>query len=82
MHIYGFRGDSIVEQAVHCIDMMQWAMGEALPIHAEGSEDKFITTWISMEIYMTTLLSHTNGKMALGVITFQDSKMVLLEVMS
>jgi len=30
-------GDSIVEQAVHCIDMMQWAMGEALPTHAEGS---------------------------------------------
>ena len=30
-------GDSIVEQAVHCIDMMQWAMGEELPTHAEGS---------------------------------------------
>jgi len=30
-------GDSIVEQAVHCIDMMQWAMGEKLPTHAEGS---------------------------------------------
>jgi myo-inositol 2-dehydrogenase/D-chiro-inositol 1-dehydrogenase len=30
-------GDSIVEQAVHCIDMMQWAMGESLPVHAEGS---------------------------------------------
>ena len=30
-------GDSIVEQAVHCIDMMQWAMGENLPSHAEGS---------------------------------------------
>ena len=30
-------GDSIVEQAVHCIDMMQWAMGEQLPLHAEGS---------------------------------------------
>ena len=30
-------GDSIVEQAVHCIDMMQWAMGEQLPVHAEGS---------------------------------------------
>jgi len=30
-------GDSIVEQAVHCIDMMQWAMGEALPTYAEGS---------------------------------------------
>ena len=30
-------GDSIVEQAVHCIDMMQWAMGENLPTHAEGS---------------------------------------------
>ncbi len=30
-------GDSIVEQAVHCIDMMQWAMGEALPTHAEGT---------------------------------------------
>ncbi len=30
-------GDSIVEQAVHCIDMMQWAMGESLPSHAEGS---------------------------------------------
>ena len=29
-------GDSIVEQAVHCIDMMQWAMGENLPSHAEG----------------------------------------------
>ena len=30
-------GDSIVEQAVHSIDMMQWAMGEELPIEAEGS---------------------------------------------
>jgi myo-inositol 2-dehydrogenase/D-chiro-inositol 1-dehydrogenase len=30
-------GDSIVEQAVHCIDMMQWAMGDELPTHAEGS---------------------------------------------
>ena len=30
-------GDSIVEQAVHCIDMMQWAMGDQLPLHAEGS---------------------------------------------
>lgn len=30
-------GDSIVEQAVHCIDMMQWAMGESLPVHAEGT---------------------------------------------
>jgi predicted dehydrogenase len=30
-------GDSIVEQAVHCIDMMQWAMGESLPTHAEGT---------------------------------------------
>ncbi|MBN37340.1 MAG: oxidoreductase [Opitutae bacterium] len=30
-------GDSIVEQAVHCIDMMQWAMGEEHPTHAEGS---------------------------------------------
>lgn len=30
-------GDSIVEQAVHCIDMMQWAMGDQLPVHAEGS---------------------------------------------
>ena len=30
-------GDSIVEQAVHCIDMMQWAKGEQPPIHAEGS---------------------------------------------
>ena len=32
-----FSGDSIVEQAVHCIDMMQWAMGDQLPLHAEGS---------------------------------------------
>jgi len=30
-------GDSIVEQAVHSIDMMQWAMGEELPVEAEGS---------------------------------------------
>ena len=30
-------GDSIVEQAVHSIDMMQWAMGEELPLEAEGS---------------------------------------------
>ena len=30
-------GDSIVEQAVHCIDMMQWAMGDEAPTHAEGS---------------------------------------------
>ena len=30
-------GDSIVEQAVHCIDMMQWAMGETVPMHAEGT---------------------------------------------
>ena len=30
-------GDSIVEQAVHSIDMVQWAMGEELPIEAEGS---------------------------------------------
>ncbi|MEC8044553.1 MAG: Gfo/Idh/MocA family oxidoreductase [Verrucomicrobiota bacterium] len=30
-------GDSIVEQAVHCIDMMQWAMGDETPIEAEGS---------------------------------------------
>ncbi len=30
-------GDSIVEQAVHCIDMMQWAMGDEAPSHAEGS---------------------------------------------
>ena len=28
-------GDSIVEQAVHCIDMMQWAMGDETPIEAE-----------------------------------------------
>jgi len=30
-------GDSIVEQAIHSIDMMQWAMGEELPIEADGS---------------------------------------------
>jgi predicted dehydrogenase len=30
-------GDSIVEQAVHCIDMMQWAMGDKAPTHAEAS---------------------------------------------
>jgi len=30
-------GDSIVEQAVHCIDMMQWAMDDQPPLHAEGS---------------------------------------------
>ena len=30
-------GDSIVEQAVHSIDMMQWAMGEELPTSAEGT---------------------------------------------
>ena len=30
-------GDSIVEQAVHCIDMMQWAMGDIAPTSAEGS---------------------------------------------
>jgi myo-inositol 2-dehydrogenase/D-chiro-inositol 1-dehydrogenase len=30
-------GDSIVEQAVHSIDMMQWAMGEELPTTAEGT---------------------------------------------
>ena len=29
--------DSIVEQAVHCIDMMQWAMEDQPPLHAEGS---------------------------------------------
>jgi predicted dehydrogenase len=30
-------GDSIVEQAIHCIDMMQWAMGDKAPSHAEAS---------------------------------------------
>ena len=68
-------GDSIVEQAVHCIDMMQWAMGEALPTHAEGSEvGKSTTIWINMEIYMTTLLSHISGKMAQRLSLFQATK--------
>ena len=30
-------GDSIVEQAIHCIDMMQWAVGDKAPTYAEGS---------------------------------------------
>ena len=30
-------GDSIVEQAIHCIDMMQWAMGDKAPAYAEAS---------------------------------------------
>lgn len=30
-------GDHIVEQAIHSLDMMQWALGEELPIRATGS---------------------------------------------
>jgi predicted dehydrogenase len=30
-------GDFIVEQAVHSIDMMQWAMGDRLPVKATGT---------------------------------------------
>ncbi len=41
-------GDHIVEQAVHSLDLMSWAMGDELPVSAEGTggrqvrtEDKF-----------------------------------------
>lgn len=30
-------GDHIVEQAIHSIDMLQWGMGDALPISVSGS---------------------------------------------
>jgi myo-inositol 2-dehydrogenase/D-chiro-inositol 1-dehydrogenase len=30
-------GDHIVEQAVHSIDLMSWAMGDALPVRASGT---------------------------------------------
>ena len=30
-------GDHIVEQAIHSIDMLQWAMGDATPLHVTGS---------------------------------------------
>jgi myo-inositol 2-dehydrogenase/D-chiro-inositol 1-dehydrogenase len=33
-------GDFIVEQAVHSIDMMQWALGDKLPLRATGTGGK------------------------------------------
>ena len=57
-------GDSIVEQAVHCIDMMQWAMGDQLPLHAEGSAGgKSMMTLISMVTSTITSRVCMNGNM-------------------
>ncbi|QEC54119.1 Gfo/Idh/MocA family oxidoreductase [Anseongella ginsenosidimutans] len=37
-------GDHIVEQAVHCIDMMNWAMGGKLPVSAMGTGGRQVRT--------------------------------------
>lgn len=37
-------GDHIVEQAVHCIDMMSWAMGGKLPVSALGTGGRQVRT--------------------------------------
>ena len=62
-------GDSIVEQAVHSIDMMQWAMGEELPIEAEGSGGRQVYPEMiptAMVIFTITLPSSTSGQMVHG----------------
>jgi myo-inositol 2-dehydrogenase / D-chiro-inositol 1-dehydrogenase len=37
MYYTWLSGDHIVEQAVHSIDMMSWALGDALPVSAVGT---------------------------------------------
>ena len=75
-------GDSIVEQAVHCIDMMQWAMGEQLPLCSKALVvDKSMTTLINMETSTTILPVFSNGKTVPKDIIFLGSKMVQLAVM-
>ncbi|MFS8617217.1 MAG: Gfo/Idh/MocA family oxidoreductase [Solitalea sp.] len=42
---YGWlSGDHIVEQAVHCIDMMSWAMGGKLPVSVMGTGGRQVRT--------------------------------------
>lgn len=37
-------GDHIVEQAVHCVDMMSWAMGGKLPVSVMGTGGRQVRT--------------------------------------
>ena len=76
-------GDSIVEQAVHCIDMMQWAMGDQLPLHAEGSGGRQVYDDPDKygNIYMIILPAFTNGKTEPKDTIFLVNRMELLAVM-
>ena len=60
-------GDSIVEQAVHSIDMMQWAMGEGTTEAEEAAADGSIPTIpTAMVIFTITLPLFTNGQTVHG----------------
>ncbi|TDB62388.1 Gfo/Idh/MocA family oxidoreductase [Arundinibacter roseus] len=44
MYYTWLAGDHIVEQAVHSIDMMSWALGDVLPISAVGTGGRQVRT--------------------------------------
>ena len=73
-------GDSIVEQAVHCIDMMQWAMEDQPPLHAEGSGGRQVyddpDKYGNIYDHFACVFEWENG-----AIIFLASKMVLSAVM-
>src|SRR3546814_2443593 len=50
-------GDHIVEQAVHCIDMMSWAMGGKLPVSALGTGGRQVRTEPRSEEHTSELQS-------------------------
>jgi len=44
MYYTWLAGDHIVEQAVHSLDMMSWAMGDVLPVSAMGTGGRQVRT--------------------------------------
>jgi myo-inositol 2-dehydrogenase/D-chiro-inositol 1-dehydrogenase len=55
-------GDHIVEQAVHSIDMMSWAMGDVAPIRVSGNGGRQVrTSWGNIYDHFSVVYEYANG---------------------
>ncbi len=55
-------GDHIVEQAVHSLDMMAWAMGDAIPVRVSGNGGRQVrTSWGHIWDHFSVMYEYENG---------------------
>ena len=55
-------GDHIVEQAVHSIDMMSWAMGDVPPVRVSGNGGRQVrTSWGNIYDHFSIVYEYANG---------------------